>query len=121
MQSSSIKMEPLDQPMLRLRAQIASFEEQLADPRKQLARAESLCNHQNGTQVPSQTQHVALPPVQSADYREKTYESLIDDEDLSQEEHWRRSWELTPREHKRYGRQLIMPEVGLRGGLAPLK
>ena len=60
--------------MLRLRAQIASFEEQLADPRKQLARAESLCNHQNGTQVPSQTQHVALPPVQSADYREKTYE-----------------------------------------------
>ena len=110
-------MERLSNPVLRLRAQIVSLEDILADLRTQLARAE-FCSQQDGTQVPSHAQDVVLPPEQPVSHREKTFESIVDCENLSEEEQWRWSWELTTGEHKRYGRQLIMPEIGLRGGLA---
>ena len=111
-----IKMNLADNPVLRLRAQIASLQGALADLKTQLIDAEAYYNRSTFAQADS-SGHLVQPP----NYNEKTFESLVDQMEMSQEEKWGRSRELTMEEHKRYGRQLIMPEIGLRGGPSSLK
>lgn len=111
-------MDPSDNLVLRLRAQIASLEGILADLKAQLTDAEAYCNHgaQVDTNGRSQIQTTSQRQVQAVDHKEKTFESLIDQLQMPRESKRGRSWELAPEEYKRYGRQLIMPEIGLRGG-----
>ena len=117
---ASLKMDLSNNPVIRLRAQIASLEGILADLKTQLADAETYNKQTASAQVNNighlQTQAPSYPPAQRVDYAEKAFESFIDLLRLPQEDRTGRSWELTPEEHKRYGRQLIMPEIGLRGG-----
>lgn len=112
-------MEPSSNPVLRLRAQIASLEGVLADLKTQLTDAEAYHNQppppQVNTNGHSQTQTTSDPPI---NYSDKTFESLVDQLELPREDEWGQSWELGPDEYRRYGRQLIMPEIGLRGGLS---
>ena len=112
-------------PLLRLRTQIASLESLLADLRTELADAEAYYNRttlaQSDTNGLSQTQDNSCPLAQPVRESKKAFENLVDQLELSQEDKWGKSWELTPQEYKRYGRQLIMPEIGLRGGLSSLK
>ncbi|CAD6580878.1 MAG: Urmylation protein [Alectoria sarmentosa] len=114
-------MDLSNNPVIRLRAQIASLEGILADLKTQLADAETYNKQTASAQVNNtghlQTQAPSYPPAQRVDYAEKAFESSIDLLRLPQEDRTGRSWELTPEEHKRYGRQLIMPEIGLRGQL----
>ncbi len=109
----------------RLRAQIASLEGLLSDLKTQLTDAEAYYNRTAPAQIDTKlrqlNQKVSNTPVRPVTYNEKSFESLVDHLELSNEEQWRCSWELTPEEYKRYGRQLILPEVGLRGGLSFLK
>ena len=118
-------MDLADNPVLRLQAQIASLQGALADLKTQLIDAEAYDNRSAFAQADSsghsKTQPISYPPVQPPNYNEKTFESLVDQMEMSREEKWGRSRELTMEEHKRYGRQLIMPEIGLRGGPSSLK
>ena len=118
-------MDPSTNPVLRLRAQIVSLEGILADLKTQLTHAEAYYNLDSPTQVDtkdrSQTNAISYPPIQSIGDNENTFETLVDQLELPQEDRFGRSWELRPEEYKRYGRQLIMPEVGLRGGPSSLK
>ena len=118
-------MESLHSPVPRLRAQITSLEGVLAELRSQLTHAEAYYSQSASAEVdakvPSQTLDVSHSPIQLPNGNGKTYESLVDQLDLSQKEQWPRSRVLTPEEYKRYGRQLIMPEIGLGGGLSALK
>ena len=113
-------------PVCRLRVRIAALEDILEDLKRQLADAEAYHNQTPPAKVDtnghSQTPAITYSSVQPVSYDEKTFESLIDQLDLPQEdgERWGRNLELTAREYKRYGRQLIMPEIGLRGGASPL-
>ena len=118
-------MEPLNNPILRLRNQISSLEALLSDLKVQLSNAEADYN-QN---LPAQLDVKGIPQTQAEPYhsdqlvdrKEKTFASLVDQLDLPRENKWGKSWDLTSEEYKRYGRQLIMPEIGLRGGLSSLK
>ena len=112
-------MDPSDNPVPRLRAQIASLEGILSDLKTQLTNAQPYYKQPAPAQVDtnghSQKQAISNPPIQPVNYSEKTFESSIVQLELLQDK-WDRSWELTPEEYKRYGRQLIMPEIGLGGG-----
>lgn len=118
-------MDPSNHPVLRLRAQIVSLEGILAHLRTQLTDAEAYYDRtpppQFDTNGHSQTQAIPNSRELPAKYNEKTFESLVDQLELPREDKWGRSSELTPEEYKRYGRQLIMPEIGLRGGPSSLK
>lgn len=118
-------MDLPNNPVLRLRAQIASLEGVLADLKTQLIDAEAYYNQSASAKADSsghlQIQTFSSSPFQPLNHHEKTFESLIDQLDLSQEDNWGRSGKLTLQEHTRYGRQLIMPEIGLRGGPSSLK
>ena len=117
-------MEPLKDLVPGLRAQIASVESILADLKTQLSRVENY--HKKTTPSPvdsdgrSQTQTDSSLPPHLGNCSGKTFENLVDHLDLSHEEKCGRNWELTAGEYKRYGRQLIMPEIGLGGGLSSL-
>lgn len=117
---ASLQMGPSNNLLLRLRAQIASLESTIADLKTQLADAEAYHNQTKSTRADtnghSETQNISYPPVQPAKCNNKTFETLVDRLELLQGDKWGRSWELTSEEHKRYGRQLIMPEIGLTGG-----
>ena len=118
-------MDSSNNPLLRLRTQIASLEGLLADLKTRLADAEAYYNQ--STPAPSAanglspTQASSCPLVQPVKKSKKAFENLVDQLDLPQEDKLGKSWELTPQEYKRYGRQLIMPEIGLRGGLSSQK
>ena len=113
-------MDSTNNQVLKLRARIGSLQGTLGDLRRQLADAEAdsnqIVNAQAASNGHSQTQPMSYLPVPRNNYDEKTFENVVDQLDLPQEDKWGRNWELTPEEYKRYGRQLIMPEIGLRGG-----
>ena len=117
-------MEPSEDLVPGLRAQIASIESILADLKTELSRVEDYCMKtalspadSNGH---SQTQANSNLPPHIGNYNGKTFENFVDQLDLSNEEKCGRSWELSAGEYKRYGRQLILPEIGLGGGLSSL-
>ena len=120
-------MDPFNNPnpILRLRNQISSLEALLTELKVQLSNAEADYNQS----PPAQLDAKGRPQIQAKPYysdkpvdrKGKTFTSLVDQLDLPQENKWGKSWDLTSEEYKRYGRQLIMPEIGLRGGLSSLK
>jgi TolA-binding protein len=99
-----------------LRQQIASCEAQLADLRQQLAEAEQYQQQR----AKEQLRHVTHPDPLTHDmtygihddFRSEVFAALSQ---ASEEQPQARKWPLDRLEYKRYGRQLIMPEVGLQG------
>ena len=116
-------MEPPEDLVPGLRAQIASLESILADLKTELSRVEHYCKTAPSpvdSDGHSQNQTNSSSPPRLWNYNGKTFENYVDQLDLSHEEKCGRSWELTAGEYKRYGRQLIMPEIGLGGGRSSL-
>ena len=117
-------MDSFNNPIQRLRNQISSLEALLTDLKVQLTNAEA--NYNRATPALLDTKgspHIhpkAYDSDQPVDRKGKTFASLVDLLDLPRENQWGKSWDLTSEEYKRYGRQLIMPEIGLRGGLRSL-
>lgn len=101
----------------RLRSQILTLEGVLNDLRAQLVEAEDHLNPVTTEQVDSSTPSAMLAIQRQSTKNRMTFESSIDQIDLSEADKHTKSWALDAKEHKRYGRQLIMPEVGLAGGL----
>ena len=120
-----MEMDAFNNPILRLRNHISSLEALLIHLKVQLSNAEAEYNQTPPVQLDAnaspQTQTKPYHSDQPIDRRGKSFASLIDQVDLPRENKWGKSWDLTSEEYKRYGRQLIMPEIGLRGGLSSLK
>lgn len=117
-----MKMNPSHDRLLGLRNQIASLEGLLIGLKAQLTDAEAYHKQTASTQPDvngnTHSQTVSDPSSQPVDSAEKTFASLVDQSELPKTNQLGKSWELTSEEYKRYGRQLIMPEIGLRGGLS---
>ncbi|KAF1926230.1 uncharacterized protein M421DRAFT_220347 [Didymella exigua CBS 183.55] len=106
-----------------LRQQIASHEASLRDLRQQLAEAEH--NQQQQEKVLRQKPKLSNDPLDHDmnfgvpdDFRSEIF-AILDQElpavsDITTDAG---RWPLEPNEYKRYGRQLIMPEIGLQGQL----
>ncbi|CAN9118819.1 unnamed protein product [Alternaria alternata] len=113
-----------------LRKQIASYEVTLQDLRQQLAEAEH--NQRETAKVVPQKRPLATDPTNPLDhdmnfgvpdqFREEIF-AILDQEQkapqhsVSEVSEERPRWPLQKNEYKRYGRQLIMPEIGLKGQL----
>ncbi|KAF2735777.1 hypothetical protein EJ04DRAFT_434472 [Polyplosphaeria fusca] len=99
-----------------LRRQIASCEAQLNDLRQQLAEAE--VSHREQDQLRRSAHPSPDPLVHDMsfgihdDFRSEVFAALSQ---VEEERPPMRRWPLDPRDYKRYGRQLIMPEIGLQG------
>ncbi|OCK76720.1 hypothetical protein K432DRAFT_419041 [Lepidopterella palustris CBS 459.81] len=105
-------MAPIHSAMSSLRDQIASCEAQLQDLRSQLAEAES---HREPSHIMS-FEHLShdMDTGVPDDIRAEVLSALCQSKDV---EHPTKTWPLEKHEYKRYGRQLIMPEIGLQGQL----
>ena len=104
-----------------LRQQIESHETALQDLRRQLAEAEH--NQQQQERVLRQQPKLSNDPLDHDmnfgvpdDFRSEVF-AILDQESsvTSQDIPDQRRWPLDSNEYKRYGRQLIMPEIGLQG------
>jgi adenylyltransferase/sulfurtransferase len=103
-----------------LRQQIASCEAQLVDLRQQLAEAE---HYQQPHRAQDHLRHTAnYDPLTHDmsygihdDFRSEVFAALSQAEDPPPPT---KRWPLDRSEYKRYGRQLIMPEIGLQGTLS---
>jgi adenylyltransferase/sulfurtransferase len=84
-------MGSLEETCASLRAQIAATESQLAGLKRDLANAEQAAQSETATTV----------ETQQGDRNDKG-----------------RRWPLLPEEYKRYGRQMIVSQVGLKGKAA---
>lgn len=104
-----------------LRQQIASCESQLQDLRRQLAEAEYQGQQEQAKLQSQQTTHSSGFDPLAHDFSHGVHDDFKSEilAVLSQAEEAppasKRRWPLEPNEYKRYGRQLIMPEVGLQG------
>ena len=118
-------MDPVINPIQMLRNQISALEALLKDLKVQLTNAEANYNQTTpallDTKATPQPQPKPYDLDQPVNGKGKNFASIIDQLELPQESKWGKSWDLTSEEYKRYGRQLIMPEIGLRGGLNSLK
>ncbi len=95
-----LNMDAVDDLVHRLRSQITAVEGQLGDLKSQLAAAE-----QKAAQTSQPTQQNG-----------ETHGSIADEaSSVTEPEDQTPSLLLRHQEYKRYGRQLIMPEVGLSG------
>jgi adenylyltransferase/sulfurtransferase len=101
-----------------LRHQIASCEAQLEDLRRQLADAEHFQRQQRGQDGLRQTTSAFADPLTHDmsygihdDFRSEVFAALshVEEDSPSQK------WPLDKAEYRRYGRQLIMPEIGIQG------
>lgn len=110
-----------------LRRQIASHEAALSDLRQQLAEAEH--NRQQQEKVSRQKLKLSNDPLDHDmnfgvpdDFRSEIF-AILDQDSLIEKESTDegRKWPLEPAEYQRYGRQLIMPEIGLQGKLAQVQ
>lgn len=108
-----------------LRKQIAACEATLQELRQQLAEAEQ--NQNQPSKVVPQKRPLATDPTNPLDhdmnfgvpddFRSEVFAILDQGEKKAKhaESEETQKWELEKDEYKRYGRQLIMPEIGLRG------
>jgi adenylyltransferase/sulfurtransferase len=101
-----------------LRQQISSCESQLRDLRRQLAEAEHA--HRQQQESGRHNANTKADPDPLAydfaygihdDFASEVYAALSNPVDIPPTG----SWPLEKHEYKRYGRQLIMPEIGLQG------
>jgi adenylyltransferase/sulfurtransferase len=105
-----------------LRQQIASCESTLQELRQQLAEAEHIQQQQE--KVLRHKPPLSHDPLDHDmnfgvpdDFRSEVFAVLEQEHaarEAKEESHDKR-WPLEKNEYKRYGRQLIMPEIGLRG------
>ena len=96
-------MNATERTIERLRSQISSLESVLSDLREQLVEAESQARPQsNGTSVKRKREGL---------------EALSQDTPDSPPEGASSTWPLPLDNYKRYGRQMILPQVGLEGQL----
>jgi adenylyltransferase/sulfurtransferase len=103
-----------------LRQQISSCEAALQDLRQQLAEAEH--NHRQQEKVLRQKPPRSTDPLDHDmnfgipdDFRSEVF-AVLEQEHAAQEEVAdEKKWPLEKNEYTRYGRQLIMPEIGLQG------
>lgn len=103
-----------------LRQQIASCESQLRDLRRQLTEAEfqhqqrrlDLQSHQSALSETDPLAHDFSHGVHD-DFKSEILAALSQPEEEAPPP--KKRWPLEPNEYKRYGRQLIMPEIGLKG------
>jgi adenylyltransferase and sulfurtransferase len=111
-----------------LRQQIESCEATLRDLRRQLAEAELLQRQQD--QILKEQKPLRDDPLGHDmnygvpdDFRSEVFAALDQGEQphQSHEKTKPKSWPLEASEYKRYGRQLIMPEIGLRGKIGTMK
>lgn len=101
-----------------LRKQIASCENTLHDLRQQLAEAEHVQRDQQEVLRPTPPQshdplHHDMNFGVSDAFRSEIFAVLGQDD--AQNDAKETKWPLEKNEYKRYGRQLIMPEIGLQG------
>lgn len=104
-----------------LRKQIASCETTLCDLRQQLAEAEH--DRQKQEKILLQRKPAVDPLYHDMDlgipdnFRTEVFAILGQSNQASQPDvqHEQARWPLESHEYKRYGRQLIMPEIGLQG------
>lgn len=100
-----------------LRRQIAQCEAQLVDLRQQLAEAQHLDDQQKAEEHLSHENANQLLHDMSYgihdDFRSEVYAALSHVKE--EEQRTTNRWPLDRSEYKRYGRQLIMPEIGLQG------
>jgi adenylyltransferase/sulfurtransferase len=103
-----------------LRQQISSCEVQLQDLQRQLAEAEHAHRQQQQQQQERQYESAKAGPDPLAhdfaygihdDFASEVYAALSN----SEEKPPPNRWPLEKNEYRRYGRQLIMPEIGLQG------
>jgi adenylyltransferase/sulfurtransferase len=102
-----------------LRQQIASCESQLRDLRRQLTEAEFQSQQRRLDLQSNQSVLSGADPL-AYDFSHGVHDDFKSEilAVLSQPDEAppsKRRWPLEPNEYKRYGRQLIMPEVGLQG------
>ena len=117
-----VQMHSTNNQVHKLRARIASLEDTLEDLKNQLADAEADSSQAASAQAESNGHsHSQNYPAHQVKCYNKTFGSVIDQLHLTQEDQRSHCWELTSEEYKRYGRQLILPEIGLRGGPSPPK
>jgi adenylyltransferase/sulfurtransferase len=102
-----------------LRQQIASCESQLQDLKRQLAEAEyqsqqQRTNAQSEHSIDSRADPLAYDFSHGIhdDFKSEVLAALAQSEQTAPPQ---RRWPLEANEYKRYGRQLIMPEIGLQG------
>lgn len=105
-----------------LKRQIASYEDTLLGLRQQLAEAEH--NQRQREKALEEKKPRARDPLDhdfnfgiSDDFRSEVFAVLgqgVDGIDTNSRDEQKR-WPLDQNEYKRYGRQLIMPEIGLAG------
>ena len=107
-----------------LRQQIASCKWQLEDLQRQLAEAEYQAQQQRTEGQPEQHVHSGADPLAydfshgvHDDFKTEILAVLSQNPESDVPE---RRWPLEPNEYKRYGRQLIMPEIGLQGTICLL-
>ncbi|KAF2627521.1 hypothetical protein BU25DRAFT_392640 [Macroventuria anomochaeta] len=105
-----------------LRQQIGHHEAALQDLRQQLAKAEH--NQQQQEKVLRQKPKLSNDPLDHDmnfgvpdDFRSEIFAILDQEPSADNSTAEERRWPLEPHEYKRYGRQLIMPEIGLQGQL----
>ena len=107
-----------------LRQQIASCEATLQDLRQQLAEAE----HNQRQQKFLRKKSLSTDPLDhdmnfgiSDAFRSEIFAVLDHDEEPQEQNDidMRKRWPLEKNEYRRYGRQLIMPEIGLQGECSP--
>lgn len=89
-------MEVVDDAIQSLRAQIRNTEDQLKQLKRQLEEAEQ--RKEEGNAKDEEQQFPAIP---------------LSNNPSQANGHW--PWPLQPDEYKRYGRQMILPEIGLQG------
>lgn len=106
-----------------LKQQIASCESTLQDLRQQLAEAEH--NQQQQEKVLRQKPRLSHDPLDHDmnfgvpdDFRSEIF-AILEQEHAARDAvdgaSYEKRWPLEKHEYKRYGRQLIMPEIGLKG------
>ena len=102
---------PIDLTIQSLRYQIAFCEAQLRDLRHKLADAENRARWQT---TPSEHLFHDMIGGAPGDVQTEVFAILSQNGEKKQ---YAKAWPLEKHEYKRYGRQLIMPEVGLQGSL----
>ncbi|KAJ9668357.1 hypothetical protein H2201_001405 [Coniosporium apollinis] len=112
---------PLDSTIEALRSQISACEAQLQALKLQLAEAETRASSTGPSFPFAQYDHDMIGGVPNAwqtDFLSVLGQTDNDPNPASRpSDQTLRKWPLTSAEYKRYGRQLIMPEIGLAGQL----
>lgn len=111
MSNSPTTMEPASKSAEQLRKRIAETEEELKALREQLAQVEVAEDGKDNDTAANESSSATRPERQAPE-RRKTG-APVKTVDQSEAAVWK--WPLRQEEYERYGRQLILPQVGIHG------